>query len=88
MDNNEKNYTVRFEPVKAEKKSTEEIIREVYRALDYKGYDPKNQIIGYILSGDPTYVTSYNNARNLIRQIDRDNLLEEILNVYLKEIGI
>ncbi|MDU5588183.1 MAG: IreB family regulatory phosphoprotein, partial [Finegoldia magna] len=47
---------------------------------------PKNQIIGYILSGDPTYITSFNNARNLIRQIDRDDLLGEMLEVYLNEI--
>ena len=71
------NETVRFTPPKEEKKSLDEILKEVLYALEEKGYDPKNQIIGYILSGDPTYITSYKNARNLIRQIDRDELLEE-----------
>ena len=50
-----------------------------------KGYNPKNQIIGYILSGDPTYITSYNNARGLIRQVSRDEILEEFLENYIKD---
>jgi len=67
-----------------EKESTiAEILDSVYIALDKKGYDPKNQIIGYILSGDPTYITSHDNARSKIRQIERDDLLEEILSYYL-----
>jgi len=83
--NNNFNETVRFVPPKEEDKSIEEILLKVFVALEEKGYDPKNQIIGYILSGDPTYITSYNNARNLIRQVDRDELLEELLDFYIKE---
>lgn len=83
--NNNFNETVRFVPTKEEDKSIEEILLKVFEALEEKGYDPKNQIIGYILSGDPTYITSYNNARNLIRQVDRDELLEELLDFYIKE---
>ncbi len=86
MEGKDLNNTVRFEASKLEKQSIKDIVTKVYDALEEKGYDPKNQIIGYILSGDPTYITSYNNARNLIRQIDRDDLLEEMLKVYLKQI--
>lgn len=60
------------------------ILEEVYSALKDKGYNPVNQIVGYILSGDPTYITSHNNARSLISKIERDELLEEIVNFYLK----
>ncbi len=60
-----------------------EILSQVYQSLQEKGYNPNTQLIGYLLSGDPTYITNYNNARSLIRKIERDELLEEILNVYL-----
>ena len=60
------------------------ILTEVYDALKEKGYNPINQIVGYILSEDPTYITTHNNARNLIRRIDRDELLQELLKNYLK----
>ena len=62
---------------------TKEILKEVYEALVEKGYNPINQIVGYILSGDPTYITSHNNARNLIRQIERDELLERMVKNYI-----
>ncbi len=75
---------MRFDPLKEKPKTAIEIIQSVYLALEKKGYDPKNQIIGYILSGDPTYITSHDNARNLIRQIDRDELLEELLDTYME----
>ena len=55
----------------------------VYRALKEKGYNPINQIVGYILSEDPTYITTYNNARNMISRIDRDDLLEALVKSYL-----
>lgn len=55
----------------------------VYNALEQKGYNPINQIVGYILSEDPTYITTYNNARNLISRIDRDDLLEALVKSYL-----
>lgn len=60
-----------------------EVLKQVYSALQKKGYNPINQIVGYILSGDPTYITSYNDARNLIRQLDRDELLEKLVRNYI-----
>lgn len=59
------------------------ILTEVYNALKQKGYNPINQIVGYILSEDPTYITTHNNARSLIRKIDRDLLLQTIVKYYL-----
>ena len=63
--------------------SPEAILRQVYAALKAKGYDPITQIVGYLISGDPTYITSYQNARSLICRIDRDELLEELVQFYL-----
>ncbi len=63
--------------------SVKSILTTVYKSLEEKGYNPINQIVGYILSEDPTYITTYNNARNLIRRIDRDDLLEILLKSYL-----
>ena len=60
-----------------------ETLTEVFDALQEKGYNPINQIVGYILSEDPTYITTYNNARNLISRIDRDDLLEALVKSYL-----
>ncbi len=70
--------TMSFE-VEREKnvKKQKKYLQKVYQALEEKGYNPINQIVGYILSGDPTYITSHNNARNLIRQLERDELLEK-----------
>lgn len=82
--NNKFNETMKFEPPKENIVSVEKIIFSVYSSLQEKGYDPINQIIGYILSGDPTYITSYNNARSTICRIERDELLEELLRYYLK----
>ena len=62
-----------------------QVMTEVYDALSKKGYNPVNQIVGYILSEDPTYITSYNNARSLIRKIDRDELLQTLVRYYLGE---
>jgi len=59
------------------------ILRQVYQALDEKGYNPISQIVGYILSEDPTYITTHNNARSLVRRIDRDELLQELVREYL-----
>ena len=61
-----------------------EILQLVYQAMTEKGYDPVNQIVGYIMSGDPTYVTSYKNARYLIMKVERDELLEELLKNYIE----
>lgn len=74
--------TVRFH-IENDGKTAREILVSVYNSLLEKGYNPVNQIVGYILSGDPTYITSYNNARNLIRKIERDELVEELLKTYL-----
>lgn len=60
------------------------ILTTVYNALQEKGYNPINQIVGYILSEDPTYITTHNNARSLIRKVDRDELLQALLKSYLK----
>ena len=61
------------------------VLTEVYRALTEKGYNPINQLVGYILSEDPTYITTYQGARSLIRKIDRDDLLQALLKSYLGE---
>lgn len=75
--------TVSFNVEKEKNERAKEVLKEVYKALAEKGYNPINQIVGYILSGDPTYITSHNNARNLIRQIERDELLEEMVKTYI-----
>ena len=62
------------------------ILSEVYEALSEKGYDPVSQIVGYIMSGDPTYITSHREARNAIQKIERDELLEELVRRYLNSI--
>lgn len=75
--------TAIFNPQKDESKRVKEIMAEVVVALQDKGYEPVSQIVGYILSGDPTYITSHNNARALICKIERDELLEEMIKKYL-----
>ncbi|MBQ1915936.1 MAG: IreB family regulatory phosphoprotein [Lachnospiraceae bacterium] len=64
--------------------TVKEIIALVYKALSEKGYNPVNQIVGYIMSGDPTFITSHNNARSLIMKVERDELVEELLREYIK----
>ena len=61
-----------------------EVLERVYQALTEKGYNPVNQIVGYIMSGDPTYITSYAGARNLISKVERDEILEELMKVYIE----
>jgi uncharacterized protein (UPF0297 family) len=63
------------------------ILSTVYEALTEKGYNPINQIVGYVMSGDPTYITSHNNARSLIMKVERDELVEELLTEYIKNNG-
>ncbi|MBQ7095207.1 MAG: IreB family regulatory phosphoprotein [Clostridia bacterium] len=75
--------TLAFKIKKEEKMKMKEILTAVYDALKEKGYNPLNQIVGYILSEDPTYITNHNNARALIRKIDRDELLGELVKFYL-----
>ena len=67
-------YTRRFDISDVDEWETREILTEVYASLQQKGYNPINQIVGYILSEDPTYITNFNNARTLIRKLDRDEL--------------
>ena len=75
--------TMCFKMPKEESIDSKEILKQVSQALKEKGYNPINQIVGYILSGDPTYITSHNGARNLIRQIERDELLEKLVKNYI-----
>ena len=77
----DKTMSFNFEKEKGSK--TQETLKEVYEALVEKGYNPINQIVGYILSGDPTYITSHNDARNKIRKIERDELLEKMVRNYM-----
>lgn len=79
------NHTMKFEVDKDKGKKVEEIILKVYKALEEKGYNPVNQMIGYILSGDPSYITSHNDARTAIRELERDELLEELFKNYLEK---
>ena len=75
--------TMSFKVEKDRNIKSQEILRDVYHALIEKGYNPINQIVGYILSGDPTYITSHNDARNKIRTIERDELLEKMVKNYI-----
>lgn len=76
--------TIQFKLTTSSPEEMKEVLTTVYAALVEKGYNPINQIVGYILSEDPTYITTHNNARSLIRRIDRDELLQELVKNYLK----
>lgn len=78
-------YTRQFSLNQNTPNEMEEVLKSVYAALVEKGYNPINQIVGYILSEDPTYITTHNNARSLIRKIDRDELLQELVRSYLQD---
>ena len=75
--------TMNFEVEREKNVQAREILKDVHQALVEKGYNPINQIVGYILSGDPTYITSHNDARNKIRQVERDELLEKMVKNYI-----
>ena len=75
--------TMSFKVEKEKNIKAREILKEVYEALVEKGYNPINQLVGYILSGDPTYITSHNDARNIIRKVERDELLEKMVKFYI-----
>lgn len=77
----EKN-TIMFDSFKMQK-TNKQIVEEVYRALEEKDYNPIDQLVGYLISGDPSYITSYNNARTMIKSIDRDELIAEMLRDYV-----
>jgi uncharacterized protein (UPF0297 family) len=70
---------------KIEQRTIEEIMTLVYNALDERGYNAIDQLVGYILSGDPSYITSHNNARNIIGRVERDDLVEELIKSYLRK---
>lgn len=76
-------FTRKFQVVQDRNEEMRATLMAVYDALKEKGYNPINQIVGYILSEDPTYITNYNNARTLIRKLDRDELLQELVRQYL-----
>lgn len=78
--NNTQFFTVQKEP----ELQVSDVLEIVYKALKEKGYNPVNQIVGYIMSGDPTYITSHNNARSLIMKVERDELVEEVLKTYIE----
>lgn len=78
--NNTQFFTVQKEP----ELQVSDVLEIVYKALKGKGYNPVNQIVGYIMSGDPTYITSHNNARSLIMKVERDELVEEVLKTYIE----
>lgn len=81
----EMDHTMFFKAASGEKVSPKEILQSVYQALEAKGYNPINQIVGYLISGDPAYITSHQNARNLIKKLERDELMEELVKSYLEE---
>lgn len=80
------NETVHFK-IQKERTKDGDVLMRVYEAMSERGYDPVNQIVGYLISGDPTYITSYNNARYLIRMLERDELLEELVKYYVESHG-
>lgn len=80
---NNLNGTQYFERLKKDPNEVKKTLSEVHVALTEKGYNPKSQIVGYILSGDPTYITSHKNARTLIGKIERDEILEELVESYI-----
>ena len=84
MADNTKN-TIKFTVPGDEKENMHRILRSVFDALNEKGYNPINQIVGYLLTEDPTYITNYNNARSMICKIDRDELLQDLVHSYLFE---
>ena len=75
--------TLKFTVPSDDKDNMRRILRSVYEALTEKGYNPINQIVGYLLTEDPTYITNYNNARSMICKLDRDELLQELVRQYL-----
>lgn len=74
-----------FKAVQETQMDVSDVLAQVYDALTEKGYNPINQIVGYIMSGDPTYITSHKSARSLIMKVERDEILEELMAVYIEE---
>lgn len=82
-DNNMEN-TMYFKVNKEDELNPHDVLLTVYQALEEKGYNSINQLVGYLISGDPAYITSHNQARSLIRRVERDDLIEELVINYLK----
>ncbi len=78
--------TQHFRPISEGSNTAESILARVYEALVSKGYDPITQIVGYLMSGDPTYITSYANARSLICRVERDEIIEELVRSYVSKL--
>ena len=85
MTENTRNSTIKFTVPSDDKENMRRVLRTVFDALNEKGYNPINQIVGYLLTEDPTYITNYNNARTMICKLDRDELLQELVHYYLFE---
>ena len=85
MPDNNMNRTIKFTVPSDDKDNMRQVLRNVFDALNEKGYNPINQIVGYLLTEDPTYITNYNNARSMICKLDRDELLQELVRCYLFE---
>ncbi|MGL4451520.1 MAG: IreB family regulatory phosphoprotein [Sarcina sp.] len=83
MGNNFEN-TMQFDFSNDKEDLTKIILTDVYNSLKEKGYNPVNQLVGYLISGDPTYITNYNGARALVRKLERDEILEEVIKAYLE----
>ena len=77
--------TILFEGVKATQLTRREILEQVYNALEERGYNAVDQMVGYLTSGDPSYITSHNNARNIICRLERDDIVEEMLRAFLNK---
>ncbi|MDO4648956.1 MAG: IreB family regulatory phosphoprotein [Eubacteriales bacterium] len=84
MADNNLGNTQFFRKVQDQEMEVKEVLNLVYNAMEEKGYNPVNQIVGYIMSGDPTYITSYKGARSMIMKVERDELVEELLTEYIK----
>ena len=87
MTENNLGNTQYFRTKPEQELEVKEVLDPVYTAMDEKGYNPVNQIVGYIMSGDPTYITSHKNARALIMKVERDELVEEMLKAYIRNSG-
>ena len=87
MQDNKLGNTQYFKPIKDQDRVVKDTIADVYNALTEKGYNPVSQIVGYIMSGDPTYITSHNGARSEIMRVERDEIIEELLIAYAQSKG-
>lgn len=79
----ERSDTTKLRPLPEGRETASEILAHVYRALQAKGYDPITQLVGFVLTGDPTYITSFENARSMICRLERDEILEELVRFYV-----